>query len=90
MDFFNNIWQWIKSLFGDINTWMINTFKFDETVTGLYEKFITPLPEWVKMVGLVGVAVLLVFGAISVIKKSMKLVIILAVIFGIIVLITSL
>lgn len=90
MDFFNNVWDWIKSIFQNIDNWMASTFKFDIIMIDLYDKFIAPRPEWLKMIGLVGVVIILVFGVISLLKKSMKLVIILAVIFGIIALITML
>ncbi len=88
MGFFEKVWSWIKSLFGGIDNWMIKTFKFDVITLDLYEKLIVPLPEWVKWLGVVGIAILLVLGVISLIKKSIKLVIVIAVILGIILLIT--
>jgi len=88
------MWEAIKnfflSLFGSFNDFLQRTFQFDELIMGLYDQFITPLPELFKILGAVFLGIIIVFGVISFVKKLLKLFIVLAVILGIVVLITQL
>lgn len=88
------MWETIKnfflSLFGSFNDFLQRTFQFDELILGLYDQFIVPLPELFKILGAVFLAIIIVFGVISFVKKLLKLFIVLAVILGIVVLITQL
>jgi len=88
VDVIKSIFEWFKSLFTDFNGWMTSVFKFDERILSFYDKAISPLPEWVKIIGLFFVLIALVLGAIQLIKKSFKIVLVLVIVFGIIVLIT--
>lgn len=90
MDMFQNVLEWFKGLFSDLNVWMASVFKFDETILNLYDRFVAPLPEWIKMLGFIFVTITLVFGAIEIIKKAYKLVLVLVIVFGIIILLTFL
>lgn len=88
MDFINKILDWFKTMFASINSWMISTIKFDQNMLKLYNRFISPLSEWIKIVGLIGLIIIIVFGLIALIKKAYKLVIVLLIIFGVLALIT--
>lgn len=80
--------EWFKKLFTDFNGWMASVFKFDQHLLNFYNNIIAPLPEWVKMVGLVITLIALVLGTFQLIKKFAKLAIILLIVFALIVLIT--
>jgi hypothetical protein len=88
------IWDIIKGFFGSIydkfNGFLQNTLQIDDRLIGLYQEFITPLPELIKIVGIVFVAFILVFGTIGFVKKMLKLFIVLAVILAIVLMITQL
>ena len=47
---------------------------------------IAPFPEWVKILGALGVVIVLVFGILSIAKKMMKLLIVIVIILAIVVL----
>ena len=83
MNFFENI-------YGSINGWMQNTFRFDEIALGLYDQFIVPLPEIFKILGSVLLGIIIVLGVISFVKKMLKLFVVLAVILAIVFLVTQL
>ncbi len=87
-----SIWDRIKDFFigihEKVNGFLQRTFAFDEKLIGLYEEFIQPIPEIIKICGAIFVAIILVLGVISFVKKMFKLFIILAIIFVIILLVT--
>jgi uncharacterized membrane protein YbaN (DUF454 family) len=87
VEFFKDVYEWFKNLFTDFNAWMKSTFQFDKRITDFYNFAIAPLPEWVKILGLIVVLIALVIGMIQLIKKSFKVMIILLIVFGIIILI---
>jgi len=88
------MWEIIKgflgSLYSGFDDFLKETLDIDGTLIGLYEQFITPLPELIKIVGTVFVAIIFVLGALSFVKKMLKLFIVLAVILAIVLLITQL
>ncbi|NLN50946.1 MAG: hypothetical protein GX149_04940 [Acholeplasmataceae bacterium] len=90
MDFFNKILDWIKALFSDFNNWMKKTINFDNKLIDLYNTIIAPLDEWIKILGFIAIAIILVFGIISLIKKAYKIVLVLVIIVGVIIILTSL
>ena len=60
-------------LYDSVNGWMQSTFRFDEIVMDLYNQFIVPLPEIVKILGSVLLGIIVVLGVISFVKKMLKL-----------------
>lgn len=88
------MWEAIKNFFeniyGSINGWMQSTFRFDEIAIDLYNQFIVPLPEIIKILGSVLLGIIIVLGVISFVKKMLKLFIVLAVILAIVFLVTQL
>jgi hypothetical protein len=88
------MWEVIKgffeSIYGRFNGFLQNTLDIDGKLIGLYEQFIVPLPELIKIVGIVFVGFILVFGTIAFVKKMLKLFIVIAVILAIVLLITQL
>ncbi|PKK93621.1 MAG: hypothetical protein CVV61_03750 [Tenericutes bacterium HGW-Tenericutes-6] len=88
------MWEMIKgffsSIFGSFNGFLERTFQFDQLILGLYDQFVEPLPELFKILGAVFLAIIIVFGTISFVKKLLKLFIVLAVILAIVVLVTQL
>lgn len=77
--------NFFTDLYDKINDWFKLTFKFDEIARSLYETIIAPLPELVKMVGTLFLALIIVLGIISFIKKFIKTSIAIAIIIAIIV-----
>jgi hypothetical protein len=88
------MWDIIKgffeSLYGRFNGFLQDTLAIDEKMIGLYNDFIVPLPELIKIVGIVFAGIILVLGVITFVKKMLKLFIVLAVILAIVLLITQL
>ncbi len=80
MEFINNILDWFRAIFGDLNTWLIDKVAFDDRFLTFYQTTISPLKEWVKIVGLLAITILLIFGLFSFIKKLYKLFIVLIII----------
>ncbi len=80
----------LESVYNSFDEFLQNTLNIDGTLIGLYEQFITPLPELIKIVGTVFVAIILVLGILSFVKKMLKLFIVLAVILAIVLLVTQL
>ncbi len=84
----------VKNLFGSLydrfNGFLQNTLQIDERLIGLYQEFISPLPELIKIVGLVFVSFIIVFGTIGFVKKMLKLFVVLALILAIVLMITQL
>lgn len=88
------MWEAIKEFFVNIyesaNGWMQSAFGFDTIILDLYNQFIVPLPELVKILGAGLLAIIIVLGVISFVKKMLKLFIVIAVILAIVVLVTQL
>lgn len=80
MDFLNVILDWFKGIFGNLDAWLKDTIALDDKVLTLYQNTIAPLAEWIKIVGLLFIAILLVFGIFGFIKKLYKLFIVLIII----------
>lgn len=84
----------IKSFFEGIyerfNSYLQGLLDIDNRLIGLYNEFVAPLPEIIKLVAIVFVGFILVFGTIGFIKKMLKLFIVLAVILAIVFFITRL
>lgn len=88
MEVLKDIFEWFKSLFTDFNGWMKSVFRFDHHMLNFYDKAIAPLPEWMKIIGLIVLLIAVVLGTIQLVKKVYKLIVVLLIVFGIIILIT--
>jgi hypothetical protein len=82
------MWDIVKgffeSLYGRFNGFLQTTLDIDGKVLALYDQFIVPLPELIKVVGMVFLGIVIVLGVISFVKKMLKLFIVLAVILAIV------
>ncbi|HBG32620.1 MAG TPA: hypothetical protein DEG42_05770 [Acholeplasmataceae bacterium] len=82
------MWDIVKgffeSLYGRFNGFLQTTLDIDGKVLALYDQFIVPLPELIKLVGMVFLGIVIVLGVISFVKKMLKLFIVLAVILAIV------
>ncbi len=90
MEFFNNVADWIKMVLAGFNTWLRNTLNFDGRLINFYNTVISPIAEWIKIVGFVFVLIFLVFGVFGFIKKLWKLALVLLIIIGALIIIVSL
>lgn len=79
-----------ESLYGRFNSYLTDLLDIDSRLIGLYGEYISPLPELIKVVGIVFVGFILVFGTIGFVKKMLKLFIVLAVILAIVFFLTRL
>lgn len=90
----NDIWQMIVNFFNmvseNINNFIRDLWSIDEFIIGLYAEHIQPLDEVIKFFLLILTVVILVLGTISLIKKSIKFVIIVAVVIAIFVFLNQL
>lgn len=68
--------EWFRLLFTDFNGWLKTTVNFDGRVLDLYTTYVEPLDEWIKILGAIGVAILIIGGLIGAIKKAYKLILI--------------
>lgn len=82
------VWEWIQGLFGllygKFNEFLQDKLDIDGKLIALYQEFVTPLPEVVKIAGLAFLAIIIVLGVFSFVKKMLKLFIVIAVILAII------
>lgn len=89
-----NLWETVKgfflSLYDRFNDFLQATLDIDGRLIGLYQEFVVPLPELIKIVGIVFTGIIIVLGVLSFVKKMLKLFVVLAVILAIVVLITQL
>lgn len=89
-----NLWETVKgfffSLYDRFNDFLQSTLDIDGRLIGLYQEFVVPLPELIKIVGIVFTGIVVVLGVLSFVKKMLKLFVVLAVILAIVVLITQL
>lgn len=88
------MWDIVREFFinqyDKFNGFLQNTLDFDGRVMALYDQFVTPLPEIIKILGGVFLAIIIVLGTISFVKKLLKLFIVIAVILVIVLAITQL
>lgn len=88
------MWDVVKgffeSLYGRFNGFLQNTLDIDNKLIALYQEFVAPLPEVIKIVGIVFLGIVIVLGVISFVKKMLKLFIVLAVILAIVFFVTQL
>ncbi len=82
-DFFMNQYERFDGFLGD-------TLDIDGRLLDLYNQFISPLPEIIKILGGLFVVVLLIFGTVSFVKKLLKLFVVIAVILIIVLAVTQL
>ncbi len=85
-------WETIKGFFGSIhdtiNNFLQRILDIDGRLLSLYDEFVMPLPELVKIAGIVFLTIIIVLGVLSFAKKMLKLLIILAIIFFVIMALT--
>ena len=74
------ILQFFTDIVGSLDGWLESVLKFDETIVGLYNDYVAPIPELFKVVGTVFLGIIIVLGTASFIKKMLKLFLVLAVI----------
>jgi len=88
------MWETIKNFFmsqyDNFNGFLQDKINFDGMLWDLYNQFVVPLPEIIKILGAAFLAVIIVFGVISFVKKLLKLFIVIAVILVIVLAITQL
>ena len=88
------MWDIVKgffeSIYGKFNGFLQTTLDIDNKLMALYEQFVVPLPELIKIVGIVFLGIVIVLGVISFVKKMLKLFIVLAVILAIVFFVTQL
>ena len=82
------MWDIVKgffeTLYGKFNGFLQTTLDIDGKVLALYDQFVVPLPEIIKILGMVFLGIIIVLGVISFVKKMLKLFIVLAVILAIV------
>ncbi len=87
------MWETIKAfvdrIFGGFNNLLKDWIGFDEKILELYDQFIAPQPELFKIIGGAFLAIIIVLGVISFVKKMLKLFIVIAVILGIVLLLSQ-
>ena len=88
------IWDKIKDfllgLYDKFNNFLAETLDIDGKLIDLYQEFVVPLPEIIKIVGIAFTAIIIVLGVIAFVKKMLKLFIVLAVILAIVLILTRL
>ena len=87
---FETIKNFFELIYGNFNDWLSRLLDIDNRLISLYNEFVSPLPELIKLVGIVFVGFIFVFGTIGFVKKMLKLFIVLAVILAIVFFITRL
>ena len=85
----SGILNFVNSIFGDINGFLQNLIGLDNLILNLYEQFIKPLPELVKIPGTVLLLVIIILGTIQFVKKMLKLFVVIAVILVIVLALSS-
>ena len=81
--------EFVERIFGGFNNLLIDWIGFDEKILSLYDQFIAPQPELFKILGLVFLSIIIVLGVLSFVKKMLKLFIVIAVILGIVLLLSQ-
>ena len=85
----SGILNFINSIFGDINGFLQNLIGLDNLILNLYEQFIKPLPELVKIPGTVLLVIIIILGTIQFVRKMLKLFVVIAVILVIVLALSS-
>lgn len=75
-----SILQFFTDIIGSFDGWLESTLQFDQTILDLYDTFVRPIPELFKILGAVFLAVIIVLGTVSFVKKMLKLFLVIAVI----------
>ncbi len=86
MEILDQVWAFLMSIFGDLDSMLEELVNFDQLALNFYNDVILPLPEWTKILGTLGLAVVFIFGIFAIAKKMMKLLIFVVVILAILVL----
>ncbi|MCU0105603.1 hypothetical protein N7603_08015 [Acholeplasma vituli] len=86
MEILDQIWAFLMGIFGDLDGMLEELVNFDQLALNFYNDIIMPLPEWIKILGTLGLAVVFIFGIFAIAKKMMKLLIFVVVILAILVL----
>ncbi|MFA5560966.1 MAG: hypothetical protein WC964_04245 [Acholeplasmataceae bacterium] len=82
--------NFILRILGSLDGFIGGIFKIDQNFFDLYTKYVVPLPEVVKVLGVVFLAIVIVLGVISFVKKLFKLFLVLAIILVIVFVLTRL
>ena len=89
-----SLWDTVKgfllNLYDKFNSFLQDTLDIDGKLINLYQEFIVPLPEIIKIVGIVFLGIIIVLGVLSFVKKMLKLFVVLAVILAIVLILTRL
>ena len=85
----SGILNFVNSIFGDINGFLQNLIGLDNLILNLYDQFIKPLPELIKIPGTVLLLVIIILGTIQFVKKMLKLFVVIAVILVIVLALSS-
>lgn len=89
MAFLETIWQWILNIFGSFDSFLEETIQFDKLALDFFNNVIVPLPEWLKIIGTLGLVFIIVFGIVGIAKKLLKVLIFVVVILVIIILVRN-
>ena len=89
MAFLETIWQWILNIFGSFDSFLEETIQFDKLALDFFNNVIVPLPEWLKIIGTLGLVFIIVFGIVGIAKKLLKLLIFVVVVLVIIILVRN-
>jgi hypothetical protein len=82
------IFRFIGDLIDRFDGLLENIFKFDARVLDFYNNIISPLPELFKLLGAIFLAVIIVIGTLTFMKKLVKLFVVIAVIIVIVLAVT--
>jgi hypothetical protein len=89
-----SLWDTVKgfllNLYDKFNSFLQDTLDIVGKFISLYQEFIVPLPEIIKIVGIVFLGIIIVLGVLSFVKKMLKLFVVLAVILAIVLILTRL
>lgn len=83
-----SIFTFIGDLIQDFDVFLKNIIQFDQTVLNLYNDIIAPIPELFKLLGAILLAVIVVLGTVTFMKKLVKLFVVIAVIIVIVLAVT--
>ena len=85
----SGILNFINNIFGDINGFLQNLIGLDNLILNLYDQFVKPLPELIKIPSAVLLFVIIILGTIQFVKKMLKLFVVIAVILVIVLALSS-
>lgn len=83
-----SIFTFIGDLIQRFDVFLKNIIQFDQTVLNLYNDIIAPIPELFKLLGAILLAVIVVLGTVTFMKKLVKLFVVIAVIIVIVLAVT--